>query len=84
VIYWAYEQVFLAGKRSVVKNKESARQPTECKRQGDGFKKRWGLQLRMTISYVGVSVATALLLELLLLSIFFLSSYAFLSWTRIR
>ena len=54
-----------------MKSKESARKPTERNRQGDGFKKRWGLQLRMTLSYVGVSVATALLIELLVLAIFF-------------
>ncbi|HEV2583014.1 MAG TPA: SpoIIE family protein phosphatase [Ktedonobacteraceae bacterium] len=54
-----------------MKSKESARQPAQRKRPDGGFKKRRGLQLRMTISYVAVSVATALLLELLLLAIFF-------------
>ncbi|MFL5624129.1 MAG: hypothetical protein ACJ788_00860, partial [Ktedonobacteraceae bacterium] len=54
-----------------MKSKGSARKPTERNRQGDGFKKRWGLQLRMTLSYVGVSVATALLIELLGLAIFY-------------
>jgi len=54
-----------------LKSKESTRQPAERKRQDDGFKKRRGLQLRMTISYVAVSVATALLLELLLIAVFF-------------
>ena len=54
-----------------MKSKGSARKPTERNRQGDGFKKRWGLQQRMTLSYVGVSVATALLVELLVLAIYF-------------
>ncbi|HEX6482457.1 MAG TPA: SpoIIE family protein phosphatase, partial [Ktedonobacteraceae bacterium] len=49
-----------------------ARKPTKNKRQEEGFKKRRGLQLRMTLSYMGVSVATALLLELLIIVIFYL------------
>lgn len=54
-----------------MKSKESARKLKKRKRQGDGFKKRRGLQLSMAISYVGVSVATALLLELVFIVIFF-------------
>jgi serine phosphatase RsbU (regulator of sigma subunit) len=53
-----------------VKSKENASKPTKNKHQGEGFKKRRGLQLRMTLSYMGVSVATALLLELLIIAIF--------------
>jgi len=56
-----------------VDNKESARKPKERRRQGNRFlKKRPGLQLRMTTSYVVVSVASALLLELLIVGIWFL------------
>jgi serine phosphatase RsbU (regulator of sigma subunit) len=45
----------------------------EGRRKGSRFlKKRPGLQLRMTFSYVVVSVASALLLELLVVGIFFL------------
>jgi len=53
-----------------VKSKEGIRKPAKNNRQGEGFKKWRGLQFRMTLSYVGVSVATALLLELLLIAIF--------------
>jgi serine phosphatase RsbU (regulator of sigma subunit) len=53
-----------------VKSKDGTRKPTKNNRQGEGFKKWRGLQFRMTLSYVGVSVATALLLELLLIAIF--------------
>jgi serine phosphatase RsbU (regulator of sigma subunit) len=45
----------------------------ERRRQGNRFlKKRPGLQLRMTTSYVVVSVVSALVLELLVVGIFFL------------
>src|SRR5437588_12566552 len=71
VIYWGYEQVLLVRERSVVKSKGSARKPTERNRRGDGFKKRWGMQLRLTLSYVGVSVDIALLIELLCFAIFY-------------
>jgi serine phosphatase RsbU (regulator of sigma subunit) len=54
-----------------VKSKDGTRKPAKNNHQGEGFKKRQGLQFRMTLSYVGVSVATALLLELLLIAIFF-------------
>jgi serine phosphatase RsbU (regulator of sigma subunit) len=64
---------FFTLERSVVDNKESARKPMEGRRQGKRFlKKRPGLQLRMTTSYVAVSVASALLLELLVVGIWFL------------
>jgi serine phosphatase RsbU (regulator of sigma subunit) len=51
-----------------VKSKVSARKPGEHQRWRNRFK---GLQFRMTISYVAVSVAIALLVELLFVGIFF-------------
>ncbi len=55
-----------------MKSNERAREPMERRRQGIRFlKKRPGLQLRMTISYVVVSVITALLFELIIIGVFF-------------
>ena len=55
-----------------MKSKESTRDPMEHPgRWNRLLKKRPGLQLRMTISYVVVSVTIALLVELLLVGIFF-------------
>ncbi len=47
-----------------------AGKPMERHHKGDGLKKWSRLQARMTLSYVGVSIVTALLLELLLVMIF--------------
>ena len=56
-----------------MKSKESARKPKEGRRKGNRFlKKRPGLQLRMTTSYVVVSVISALVLELLIAGAWFL------------
>ncbi|HJT58877.1 MAG TPA: hypothetical protein VJ761_20375, partial [Ktedonobacteraceae bacterium] len=55
-----------------MKSKANTTKPTKNNRQDQGFKKRRGLRFQMMLSYVGVSVATALLLELLLILLFFL------------
>ena len=58
-----------------MKSEESVRKPGENSHQRNRFlKKRPGLQLRMTTSYVVVSVASALLVELLIAGIFLLVS----------
>src|ERR1051326_974172 len=46
------------------------RKPVGRQHRGDGLKLWSRLQTRMTLSYVGVSIVTALLLEFLLLMIF--------------
>ena len=53
-----------------MKNEESINKPMRHKRQSKTLKLWSRLQVRMTISYVGVSVVTVLLLELLLFVIF--------------
>lgn len=55
-----------------MKSKVSVRKLTEDKLQGNGSKRRRGLRRHMTLSYVGVSVVTALLVEILVVAIFFL------------
>src|ERR1700693_3741609 len=58
-------------KKSIMKEEEKTRKPAERKRQRNTLKMWSRLQMRMTISYVGLTVVIALLLELLLIVIFF-------------
>src|SRR5437868_9626098 len=57
-------------RRAVMKGEGRAGQQKGRKRRGDGLKGWSRLQMRMTFSYVGVSVVTALLIELLIILIF--------------
>jgi hypothetical protein len=59
-------------KVSIMIEEEHANKPMRYKRQRKTLKLWSRLQVHMTTSYVGVSVVTALLIELLLFVIFFI------------